>query len=150
MTLSKTTGSASTPNHHAADRRSPSEELLVRLITTTGEVIPPGMFLPVAERFGLIADVDRWVLRKAIERAATNRRVEVNVSAWTIAHDDLIPFIERLLLETGADPAMVIEITETALMQDLDAGANLRSASRRSAVDSRSMTSAPGMPASPT
>jgi PAS domain S-box-containing protein len=102
---------------------APSEELLVRLITTTGEVIPPGMFLPVAERFGLIADVDRWVLRKAIERAATGRRVEVNVSAWTIAHDDLIPLIERLLLETGADPAnLIIEITETALMQDLEKG----------------------------
>ena len=101
----------------------PSEELLVRLITPTGEVIPPGMFLPVAERFGLIADIDRWALRKAIELAATGRRVEVNVSAWTIAHDDLNPLIERLLAETGADPAnVVIEITETAIMQDLDAG----------------------------
>jgi PAS domain S-box-containing protein len=102
---------------------TPSEELLVRLITTTGEVIPPGMFLPVAERYGLVADVDRWVLRRAIERAAAGYRVEVNVSAWTIAHDDLIPLIDRLLTETGADPAnLVIEITETALMQDLAAG----------------------------
>ena len=103
----------------------PGEELLVRLITPSGEVIPPGMFLPVAERFGLIADIDRWALRKAVERAARGRRVAVNVSAWTIAHDDLNPLIERLILDSGADPAnLVIEITETALMQDLDAGLN--------------------------
>jgi PAS domain S-box-containing protein len=100
-----------------------SEELLVRLITPSGEVVQPGAFLPIAERYGLVADIDRWVITKAIKRAATGRRVEANISAWTIANADLIPMIERLLDETKADPSnLVFEITETALMQDIEAG----------------------------
>ena len=99
------------------------EELLVRLVTPSGEIVPPGMFLPVAERFGLIADVDRWVVRQAIQRAAEGHRIELNVSAWTIANVDLLPLVEQQLLATGADPLdVVFEITETALMQDLEAG----------------------------
>jgi PAS domain S-box-containing protein len=100
-----------------------SEELLVRLIMPSGEVVPPGMFLPVAERFGLIADVDRWVVKQAIQRAAAGHRVEVNISAWTMANVDLVPLVEHLLLESGANPDdVVFEITETALMHDLEAG----------------------------
>jgi PAS domain S-box-containing protein len=102
-----------------------SEELLLRLITASGELVLPGSFLPIAERYGLAADIDRWVITKAIERAATGRRVQANVSAWTIANVDLLPLIERLIRETGADPSLlVLEITETAFMQDLDAGRN--------------------------
>ncbi len=100
-----------------------SEELLLRLISPSGEVVPPGAFLPVAERYGLVADIDRWVVTKAIERAASGHRVEANISAWTIANVDLLPLIERLMRDTGADPSLLVfEITETALMQDLDAG----------------------------
>ena len=100
-----------------------SEELLLRLITPSGEVVQPGSFLPIAERYGLIAEIDRWVITKAIERAATGLRVEANISAWTIANVDLLPLIERLLAESNADPSLLVfELTETALMQDLDAG----------------------------
>ena len=74
-----------------------SEELLLRLVTPTGEIVQPGTFLPIAERYGLIADIDQWVITKAIERAATGRRVEANMSAWTIANTDLLPLIERLI-----------------------------------------------------
>ncbi|MCU1601078.1 MAG: domain S-box-containing protein [Frankiales bacterium] len=101
----------------------PSEELLLRLITPRGDVVAPGVFLPVAERYGLIADVDRWAVRRAIEVAAHGRRVEVNVSAWTIANVDLLPVIEDALRVNGTSPSSVVfEITETALMQDLEAG----------------------------
>ena len=86
-------------------------------------VVQPGAFLPIVERYGLVADIDRWVITKAIERAATGRRVEANISAWTIVNVDLIPMIERLLDETKAEPSNVVfEITETALMQDIEAG----------------------------
>jgi PAS domain S-box-containing protein len=100
-----------------------SEELLLRLITPSGDVVQPGSFLPIAERYGLIAEIDRWVITKAIERAATGRHVEANISAWTIANVDLLPLIERLLRESGVDPSLLVfELTETAFMQDLDAG----------------------------
>lgn len=100
-----------------------AEELLLRLRTPTGEIIAPGVFLPVAEKYGLIVDVDRWVVARAVAIAATGRTVEVNLSAATITHSDLLPWIERTVREHGADPHRVVfEITETALMDDIAAG----------------------------
>jgi PAS domain S-box-containing protein len=100
-----------------------SEELLVRMIGRRGEIILPGSFIPIAERYGMIGEIDRWVITQAIRLAARGHRVEVNVSAQSIAPVYVLPVIERELRDTGADPAkLVVEITETALMQDLQAG----------------------------
>ena len=102
----------------------PSEELLLRMIGRNGEVILPGAFLPVAERYGLITEIDRWVITQAVRLAAKgNRTIEANLSATSIEASDLVPFIERQIQEEGADPAnLVFEITETALMKDITAG----------------------------
>ncbi|MCU1461322.1 MAG: hypothetical protein JWO37_1397 [Acidimicrobiales bacterium] len=103
----------------------PSEELLLRMIGPSGNVILPGSFLPVAEKYGLIGEIDHWVIAEAIRLAAAGRRVEVNLSAISINTLDMLTFIERNIRETGADPGnIVFEITETALMQDIDAGAS--------------------------
>ena len=101
-----------------------SEELLLRMRGRDGEVILPGTFLPVAERFGLITEIDRWVITEAAKLAAEEgRNVELNLSAVSIGTSDLLPFIEHQLRETGADPArLIFEITETALMGDIAAG----------------------------
>jgi PAS domain S-box-containing protein len=100
------------------------EELLLRMIGRDNEVILPGSFLPVAEKYGLICEIDRWVITQATRLAVSGRRViEVNLSAASIGTSDLLPFIERQILEAHADPAdLVFEITETALMQDIIAG----------------------------
>ena len=101
----------------------PSQELLLRMVGRSGEIILPGSFLPVAEQYGLIAEIDRWVVVQAIRLAARGQRVEVNLSAATIGHLDLLPLIERELREAHTDPAnIVFEITETALMQNIEAG----------------------------
>ncbi|MCU1391921.1 MAG: hypothetical protein JWM34_349 [Ilumatobacteraceae bacterium] len=101
-----------------------SEELLLRMIGRNGEIISPGAFLPVAERYGLISEIDRWVVTQAVRLAATgDRTIEVNLSASSIESEDLLPFIERLIRQEGTNPAnLVFEITETALMNDLTAG----------------------------
>jgi PAS domain S-box-containing protein len=100
-----------------------SEELLVRMITPAGDVALPGSFLPIAERYGLIGDIDKWMIRQGAQRAATGRRVEVNLSAWTISNLDILPFIEYELHQAGAAPGnFVVEITETSLMQDTERG----------------------------
>ena len=101
----------------------PSQELLLRMVGRSGEIIPPGSFLPVAERYGLIAEIDRWVIVQAIRLAARGQRFEVNLSAATIGHLDLLALIERELREAHTDPAnLVFEITETALMHNVEAG----------------------------
>lgn len=107
----------------SADGGVSSEELLLRMVSRTGEVIAPGAFLPMAEQYGLITEIDRWVAMRAIALAATGRRVEANLSAATIGSLNLLPLIESQLRATGADPGNVIfEITETALMRDVEAG----------------------------
>jgi PAS domain S-box-containing protein len=102
----------------------PSEELLLRMISRDNEVILPGSFLPIAEKYGLIGEIDRWVITQATRLAATGRRViEANLSAASISTSDLLPFIEQQIREAKADPAnLVFEITETALMHDTTAG----------------------------
>jgi len=102
----------------------PGEELLLRIVGRDGEIIRPASFLPIAEKYGLISEIDRWVISQAVLRGARGRRVvQANLSAASIASTDLLPLIERQLRETGADPAdLIFEITETALMQDMAAG----------------------------
>ena len=102
----------------------PSEEVLLRMIGRDNEVIMPASFLPVAEKYGLIGEIDRWVITQATRLAATGRRViEVNLSAASIGTLDLLPFIEQQIREAHAEPAdLVFEITETALMQDISTG----------------------------
>ncbi|SDP11025.1 PAS domain S-box-containing protein [Nakamurella panacisegetis] len=102
----------------------PSEELLLRMIGRDNEVILPGSFLPVAEKYGLIGEIDRWVVTQAVRLAATEHRViEANLSASSIGASDLLPFIEQQIREAHADPAnLIFEITETALMHDIVVG----------------------------
>ncbi len=101
----------------------PSQELLLRMVSQGGEIVPPGSFLPVAEKYGLIGEIDRWVIRQAVGLAATGQRLEANLSAESIGNLDLLPLIERELRNAHADPSnIVFEITETALMENAEAG----------------------------
>ncbi len=83
------------------------------------ELVLPAAFLPVAERYGFIADIDRWVIDRAAELAATGASVEINVSARSISDSGLAAHIRSALARSGADPSrLVFEITETALISD--------------------------------
>jgi len=102
----------------------PAEEVLLRMVGRDGELIPPGAFLPTAEKYGLIAEIDRWVVSRTVELAAQGRTVECNLSVASLESPGMLSFIEEELARTGADPAdLVFEITETALMTDRRAGA---------------------------
>lgn len=101
----------------------PSQELLLRMRGQRGEIIAPGSFLPVAEKYGQIGEIDRWVIGQAVRLAADGLCVEANVSAASIGNHDLLSLIERQLRAAGADPSnLTFEITETALMEDVEAG----------------------------
>ena len=100
----------------------PSQELLLRMIGTGGEIIAPGSFLPTAERYGLIGEIDRWVIGEAVRLAASGQRFATNLSAESIGHLDLLPLIERTMRDAQTDPSnLVFEITETALMANIEA-----------------------------
>jgi PAS domain S-box-containing protein len=96
------------------------QELLVRLRDRGGALVLPGEFLPAAERFGLICDLDRWVVGQAARLAAQGNAVNVNLSACSLADAKLADQIEQLLTEAHADPRLItFEITETALTEHL-------------------------------
>ena len=94
-------------------------ELLVRLIAPDGEVVAPGSFLPVAEQYGLIRDIDRRVLDLAIHHVADGYPVAINVSAESISEPGLFHYVEAELATHGIAPQLVnFEITETALVHN--------------------------------
>lgn len=101
-----------------------AEELLLRMVGRDGEIVSPNAFLGVAEKYGLITELDLWVIKRALRLAAKGRRVGINISAESIVTMDLVPVIGEEIEEAGADPAgLVFEITETALMRDMEKGA---------------------------
>ena len=100
----------------------PSQELLLRMVGTGGEIIAPGSFLPVAERYGLIGEIDRWVIGEAIRLAGGGQCFAANLSAESIGHLDLLPLIEQKLRDANTDPSnLIFEITETALVSNVEA-----------------------------
>ena len=96
-------------------------ELLLRMRDDDDKLIPPLAFLPTAERCGLIAEIDRWVFTQATKLAARGTAVGVNLSAVSAGDPRMLALIERQLRGHVADPSnLVFEITETAVMQDMD------------------------------
>jgi diguanylate cyclase (GGDEF)-like protein/PAS domain S-box-containing protein len=101
-------------------------ELLLRMRDGHGDLIPPGTFLYIAERLGLIGEIDRWVVAHAIDLLAEHRaggrdlRFEVNLSGNSIGDPELLELIERSLRETGVPPdRLIFEITETAAVANI-------------------------------
>ena len=101
------------------------EELLLRVV---GPGLPesPVELLKQAETRHAIGDLDRWVLTRAVELAATGRPVSVNVSGRTIGEGDYAACVAEMLDFCGADPAlMTFELTETAVTPDCDHAARV-------------------------
>jgi diguanylate cyclase (GGDEF)-like protein/PAS domain S-box-containing protein len=105
----------------------PRHELLIRMLGDEGDLIPPGTFLYVAERFDLIQQVDRWVLQRAIALLAHAKRsghlmhLEVNLSAKSITDPKLPGFVAGELANAGIDgTGLCVEVTETAAIVNVD------------------------------
>jgi diguanylate cyclase (GGDEF)-like protein len=101
-------------------------EILLRLPSGGGEVYTPGQFLDVAEEFGLITGIDRWVLQQSMriiaqqQRMGNSVRLAVNISGRSFGDPDLLGLIRSQLAYTSIDPEnLVAEITETAAVANL-------------------------------
>jgi diguanylate cyclase (GGDEF)-like protein/PAS domain S-box-containing protein len=99
-------------------------EALIRLRDdTSGELVPPGLFIPIAEKSNKILEIDRWVLRQAIQLLSERPNappIAVNISGRSFDDPALPDYIADLLREYRANPArLLIEITETAAVSDL-------------------------------
>ncbi len=104
-------------------------ELLIRMRDgDDGSLIAPGSFLPVAERYGLIREIDHWVISRALamlaEQRAAGRRpvVEINLSGHSLSDESLAAHVARELRLAAIDPRQLIfEVTETAAIANIAA-----------------------------
>ncbi len=106
-------------------------EALARWQHPTRGDVPPGTFVPLAEAHGFVSTLDRWVLERACRQAAAalgsgdlspGARVAVNLSARSLDDGGLVEMVGEALDSTGLAPsALVLEITETALLQNREA-----------------------------
>ena len=86
-------------------RAKRSEELLVRMVGRDGKIISPGVFLPVAEKYGQIEEIDQWVIAQAARLAAGGGACTRTCQQIQSATSSLLSRIERELTAAGADPA---------------------------------------------
>jgi diguanylate cyclase (GGDEF)-like protein len=100
-------------------------ELLLRMTGESGELLPAASFIEVAERSGMVQELDRWVVARALEligerqRAGSPVSLHVNISGASMTDLSVLEFIERRLDEGEADPARcTFEITQTAKVED--------------------------------
>ncbi len=121
-------------------------ECLLRMIGPDGEIFMPGDFIPVAERTGLIHQIDMWVVDHALDFLASlppeqNRvSASINLSGHAFRNADLFDLISRRLEMSWVSPTrLVFEITETAAVENLDHGrdvvARLRALGCRFSLD---------------
>ncbi len=100
-------------------------ELLLRMRSEDGELLPAASFIGAAERSGMVQELDRWVIARALELLTERERegaplhLHVNLSGASLNDASVLEFIERRLDEGGADPAgCTFELTETANAHD--------------------------------
>jgi diguanylate cyclase (GGDEF)-like protein/PAS domain S-box-containing protein len=101
-------------------------ELLVRMRDEDNGYVSPGSFLPAAERYQLISDIDRWVVNDAIrllleqERTGGQIHVSINLSGQSIGEEDFLAYVTRKVERLGVAARQVcFEITETVAVNNL-------------------------------
>jgi len=103
-------------------------ELLIRLKTTEGKMIPPMAFLPAAERYDLIQDIDKWVVHNALstlhqhqsEKLSEQMFLSINLSGQSLSDSSFLDYVRTEIINSGCSPDhLCFEITETAAIANM-------------------------------
>ena len=135
------------PVHDLTTSRMVGVEALVRWQHPQRGLVAPGEFIPIAERTGLIAEIDAWVLEQACwqmcqwQAAGVDLSfVAVNISSRLFARPELYQLVSTVLADTGLNPVLLeLEVTESAVMDNsevaLEQMHRLRELGLRLAID---------------
>ena len=104
-------------------------EILIRMEDEDGKTVMPADFIPAAERYNMMAQIDRWVLSEAIRLFQKNRsesmlthikELSINLSAQSMSDAGILDFINNEFESSGIDPKSIcFEITETATISNM-------------------------------
>ncbi len=108
--------------------RGPALEVLLRMIDEDGKLVQPRQFIPAAERYQLMASIDRWVVQATLSaiahgaiRLPDERSCSINLSAQALAEDGFLDFVVECLDHSQVPPHRIcFEVSETAVMERFD------------------------------
>ncbi|MDJ0927610.1 MAG: EAL domain-containing protein [Gammaproteobacteria bacterium] len=108
-------------------RTGPAMEALLRLRDDEGSIVLPKQFLKAAERYQLMGNIDRWVVRATLAaigqgtvRLPDERSCTINLSGQTLGDDEFLEFVVECLDHSQVAPSRIsFEISEPAVMADL-------------------------------
>ena len=116
----------------ASDTDEQHVELLLRLRDVQGQLISPATFIPAAERFGLMSNIDRWVVRQVLVELVPwlqerpQLHVGINLSGNSLSDPEFLPELLELIAASPLDPQrLLFELTETAVINKLSVASAL-------------------------
>jgi diguanylate cyclase (GGDEF)-like protein/PAS domain S-box-containing protein len=103
-------------------------EVLLRMRGENGEIIPPGAFMPSAERFHMASRIDRWVIRHVLDMLQLEapglkdvEQISINLSGQSLGNKEFHRFVEELLASSPVDLSKIcFEVTETSAISSLE------------------------------
>ncbi|RXI61879.1 hypothetical protein DP125_03630 [Clostridium tetani] len=117
-------------------------EALIRWKHPKKGIVPPNDFIPLAEEIGYIQDISKWVIKTACkqkkrwqEKGFNNLKVSINVSNNCLKEEGFLKEFEEILKQCDVDKnGIVVEITETSIMHNLEEGMKMLSKLRESGI----------------
>ena len=104
-----------------------SYEVLVRMIDEKGDLAYPDSFIPTAERFNMMTDIDMWVLENALQEVVAtgdeskNIHLSINICGNTVDSDESLGRIRALIKQYGVSPgSLTFEVTETCAIANME------------------------------
>lgn len=116
------------------EQREEHCEILLRMLDSDNTLIPPGAFIPAAERYGLMSAIDRWVINAAFDHLATHPECvaspgqlwTINLSGQTICDEHFLDFLIAQFRSNKVPPGNIcFEITETTAIRNLNRASEL-------------------------
>ncbi len=100
-------------------------EILVRMLDENGDIVLPGAFIPAAERYHLMSNIDQWVINDVFamiqDRPVKNMSYTINLSGQSVGDKKMLNYILESMKKYNIDPSIIcFEITETAAVANFD------------------------------